>query len=119
MAGWAKGAQLHEDGGAGRVVREQHDCAAGWAKGAAARLRCWLEERDAATRYNAVGWDERGRSYTMTVLLAGREERSYPMMALLAGTDGDSCTNALLAGRKGLSYAADRAAARLLPVGRE
>ena len=61
---------------------------------AAARLRCWLEERDAAGR--------EGRSYyTMTVLLAGREGRSYPMMALLAGTEGNSCTTALLSGREG------------------
>ena len=39
--------------------------------------------------------------------------RHFPTIALLAGTEGNSCTTALLAGRKGLSYAADRAAARL------
>ena len=85
--------------------------------GIAARLRCWLsyaadraaarlllvgrEGRSYTITTLAVGWDERGRSYTMTVLLAGGEERSYLMMALLAGTEGDSCTTALLAGREG------------------
>jgi hypothetical protein len=74
-------------------VREQQDCAAGWAKGA--QLRCW--PGSCTTIALLVGRE--GRSYTITALLSGSEGRWYTIIAQLAGTEGDSAT-ALLAGRE-------------------